>query len=63
MVGVSGMFGYGEWICFVENVIFNIILFIVFIIVICCFNCFFFFKIVWGILFLSKLRDDKVVEV
>lgn len=63
MVGVSGTLGYGERICFVENVVSNIILFVTPIIVTCCLNCFFFLKTIRGISSSSKLRDDKVAEV
>lgn len=63
MVGDSGTLGYGDRICFVENVISNIILFVAPIIVTCCLNCFFFLKTIRGISSSSKLRDDKVAEV
>ncbi|XP_056021612.1 uncharacterized protein LOC125651235 [Ostrea edulis] len=62
MFGVTKTLGYGQQICFVENLISNIISFIIPLIVTCCCNCFFFFKTVRGIAASSRIREDKVRE-
>ena len=63
LIGVNGTPGYGREICFVENIISNLVLFILPLFITCCINCFFFFKTVRGIYSASKLRDDKISEV
>jgi hypothetical protein len=62
MFGVTKTLGYGQQICFVENLISNIVSFIVPLILTCSCNCFFFFKTVRGIIASSKIREDKVKE-
>ncbi|XP_048775500.2 uncharacterized protein LOC125680103 [Ostrea edulis] len=60
MFGVTKTLGYGQHICFAENIISNIISFTIPLIVTCCCNCFFFFKTIRGISASGRIRKDKM---
>jgi hypothetical protein len=63
MFGVTKTLGYGQKICFVENLFSNIISFFVPLLITCGCNCFFFIKSIRGIAASSITRKDKVREV
>ncbi|XP_062588151.1 uncharacterized protein LOC134249802 [Saccostrea cucullata] len=63
MFAVNGTLGYGVQICFVENIISNIVSFVIPLSLTCFINCFFFLNTVRGISSSSKMRKDKVSEV
>ncbi|XP_061171983.1 uncharacterized protein LOC133181511 [Saccostrea echinata] len=63
MFAVNGTLGYGVEICFVENVISNMVSFVAPLALTCFINCFFFFNTVRGISSSSKMRKDKISEV